>query len=547
MTVYTVKYPQSPSAGTLFQYPPNNGTSGYVLQTDGFGVTSWVAAGSGSSAFNAITSGTNTTAAMVVGTGASLAASGSGTITATAVPVGGVSGLGTGVATALAVNTGSSGAFVVNGGALGTPSSGTATNLTGTAAGLTAGSVTNATFTTALTVNTGTLTLTANAANNSVLTIGAGAVSVSGTNTGDQTSVSGNAGTATALQNARTIGGVSFDGTANIVPQTIQIVDAASDTTTFLMLATSATGSLQPATDAGLSYNASTNALTTTTFIGALTGNASTATTLENGRTIAITGDLTYTSPSFNGSGNVTAAGTLATVNSNVGSFGSSTSIPSFTVNGKGLITAASGNAVIAPAGTLTGSTLAAGVTASSLTSVGTIGTGTWQGSIVTGTYGGTGVNNASRTITYGGNVTFSGAFTFTGTVTANTTVTFPTTGTLATLAGTETYTNKRITKRTGTVASSATPTINTDNVDFYSITALAVNITSFTTNLSGTPTEGQTLWIAITDNGSARTLAWGASFQASTVALPTATVASTRLDVGFVWAGSIWRCVAVA
>lgn len=38
----------------------------------------------------------------------------------------------------------------------------------------------------------------------------------SGTNTGDQTSVTGNAGTATALQNARTIGGVSFDGTADI-------------------------------------------------------------------------------------------------------------------------------------------------------------------------------------------------------------------------------------------------------------------------------------------------------------------------------------------
>jgi hypothetical protein len=38
----------------------------------------------------------------------------------------------------------------------------------------------------------------------------------SGTNTGDQTTVSGNAGTATALQTARTINGVSFDGTANI-------------------------------------------------------------------------------------------------------------------------------------------------------------------------------------------------------------------------------------------------------------------------------------------------------------------------------------------
>ena len=83
-----------------------------------------------------------------------------------------------------------------------------------------------------------------------------------------------------------------------------------------------------------------------TNFRGALVGNASTATALATGRTIAITGDLTYTSPSFDGSGNVTAAGTLATVNSNTGSFGSSTSVPSFTVNGKGLITAASTNAI---------------------------------------------------------------------------------------------------------------------------------------------------------------------------------------------------------
>lgn len=49
----------------------------------------------------------------------------------TGLPIGGITGLGTGVETALAVNTGSAGAFVVNGGALGTPSSGTLTNATG--------------------------------------------------------------------------------------------------------------------------------------------------------------------------------------------------------------------------------------------------------------------------------------------------------------------------------------------------------------------------------------------------------------------------------
>jgi len=60
------------------------------------------------------------------------------------------------------------------------------------------------------------------------------------------------------------------------------------------------------------------------------------AATLTTGRTISITGDLAYTSPSFDGSTNVTAAGTLATVNSNVGTY------TKITINGKGLATAGS-------------------------------------------------------------------------------------------------------------------------------------------------------------------------------------------------------------
>jgi hypothetical protein len=78
-----------------------------------------------------------------------------------------------------------------------------------------------------------------------------------------------------------------------------------------------------------------------------------------------LTGDVTA------GPGTGSQAATLATVNADTGSFGSSTSIPSFTVNGKGLITAASGNAVVAPAGTLSGTTLNSTVVSSSLTSLG--------------------------------------------------------------------------------------------------------------------------------------------------------------------------------
>ena len=112
--------------------------------------------------------------------------------------------------------------------------------------------------------------------------------------------------------------------------------------------------------------------------------------------------------------------------------------------------------------------------------------------------------------------------------------------------AATATLTNKNITRRVGTTTSHATPTINTDNVNFYSLTAQAEAITSMTTNLSGTPTENQTLWIAITGTA-ARAITWGDSFEAGAVALPTTTVTTARLDTAFTWnvVTSKWRCMA--
>jgi hypothetical protein len=111
--------------------------------------------------------------------------------------------------------------------------------------------------------------------------------------------------------------------------------------------------------------------------------------------------------------------------------------------------------------------------------------------------------------------------------------------------AATQTLTNKRITKRTGTVASSATPTINTDNVDLFSVTALATNITSMTTNLSGTPTEGQSLLIWFKDDGTARTITWGTSFTTlDTVTLPTTTTVGKYLYTTFIYNATLAKWI---
>lgn len=70
------------------------------------------------------------------------------------------------------------------------------------------------------------------------------------------------------------------------------------------------------------------------TITGSVSGNAGTATALQTARTIALTGDATA-SGTFDGTANYSQALTLATVNSNVGTFLKTT------VNAKGLVTAA--------------------------------------------------------------------------------------------------------------------------------------------------------------------------------------------------------------
>jgi hypothetical protein len=132
-------------------------------------------------------------------------------------------------------------------------------------------------------------TTTATGASTGDLTIATGTLvaniegNVTGNLTGD---VTGNADTATALETARTIGGVSFDGTANInlpgvntagnqntsgnaatatLASTVTITaNNSTNETVYLTFVDGATGTQGLETDTGLSYNPSTNVLSTT-------------------------------------------------------------------------------------------------------------------------------------------------------------------------------------------------------------------------------------------------------------------------------------------
>lgn len=97
--------------------------------------------------------------------------------------------------------------------------------------------------------------------------------------------------------------------------------------------------------------------------------------------------------------------------------------------------------------------------------------------------------------------------------------------------AATATLTNKRVTPRVTSTASSATPTPNADTDDQYNLTALAA--TAAFAAPTGTPTDGQSLIIRIKDNGTARTLSWNAIYRAIGVTLPTTTVISKTMYIG--------------
>jgi len=321
---------------------------------------------------------------------------------------------------------------------------------------------------------------------------------------------------------------------------------------------------------------------------------------LTTARTIGIiTGDATSAGSSFDGSANNTNALTLATVNSNVGSFGSATAAPAVTVNAKGLVTAVTTNTITPAVGSITG--LGTGVGTALAVNVGTAGAfvtnggalGTPSSGTVTnltgtasininGTVGATTPTTGSfTTVTTSGNIelgnasdtTISRVSTGVAAIEGNnivvntsspTLATITTTGnielgnasdttlsrvsagvmaiegvTVATSSNTLTLTNKRPQPRTAssTTASTLTPDLSSANVYYRTTQTASLTIEAPT----GTPVIGETIAIYV-DSAGAQTLTMNSTYKAFGAAFPATTTAGKTLMITAQYNGTDWK-----
>lgn len=107
---------------------------------------------------------------------------------------------------------------------------------------------------------------------------------------------------------------------------------------------TSAAKRMTSGLGAGNTLDFGAGAIAATSFVGALSGNASTATALATGRNFSASGDASASAVSFDGTGAVDLSLTLATVLDGSsgkvpGAYGSASSVPTFTVDAKGRVT----------------------------------------------------------------------------------------------------------------------------------------------------------------------------------------------------------------
>lgn len=162
--------------------------------------------------------------------------------------------------------------------------------------------------------------------------------------------------TATSINidgNASITGNLTVLGTVTTVNSTTvaigdKNIELAKDATSAAMADGGGLTIMGPTVPATFTYNSGDDRwvmnkdLTVAQVFGNLRGNADTASKWQTARDLSLTGDATATLTAVDGSAAVSAALTLATVNSNVGEYGDAITVPTLTVNAKGLVTAIS-------------------------------------------------------------------------------------------------------------------------------------------------------------------------------------------------------------